>query len=199
MTFKLGSGASSIDRIQYRDNAFGLISERGDLEHFAGASAAPSTGTIYGSLIGLKAGDSITGIILRIRTAAGGTAPTLARFGLADSTGQELVLSPDLGAAANWTLGAALFPFTAPYIVPASGGYFPNFIVVGTWGSTQPLLVNGTGGTPNPTAMLAQSGYAPLNFSWSGRTDLPAIGSPLTITTVDNAYFYMACYGTPVS
>lgn len=185
-----GTWAQVVSREQLARTAAGVISE--PFSPFSTPStAAPTSQSIEGILIGLRAGDVVTGIILRVNVAAAGTSPTTARFGLADSTGKILVLSGDLKTAAEWPQGAVKFAFTAPYTVLADGGYFPCFVVNGTWGTTQPTLTRGTSYT---AATPAVSGKAPPGFSWNTQSDLPAIGSSLTITPTSILPFYQAAY-----
>lgn len=179
----------------YRDqlirNAVGVLSEP-----FPGViinnTNTPTSQAANGVMVGLRAGDVVTGVLLRIQTAAAGTLPTLSRFGLADSTGKILALSNDLSAVINWSVGPATFPFTAPYTVLTDGGYFACFLVNGTWGTTQPLLGRLSGAQPN--CMLARGAFAPPNFVLPTQTDLPAIGASIAIGSGANVTFYIAVY-----
>src|SRR3990167_8391695 len=159
------------DREQLAQTAMGVISEPFSPE-LATTSTAPTSQTVYGILVGLRAGDVVTGVLLRNAVAAAGTAPTTARAGLADSTGKILILSGNVGAAASWPVGAMPLAFTAPYTVLADGGYFACFVVNGTWGTTQP--------TPqrigaSAAANIAFGSNAIPAFAWTGQTDLPAV------------------------
>lgn len=178
-------------RSQLAVTAQGLVAENFPVIATA-STASPNTQVVYGGLVGLRGGDIATGILLRIAIAAAGASPTTARFGLADSTGKILVLSGNLNAAANWTAGAAPMPFTAPYTVPADGGYIPCFVVNGTWGGTQPTIAKGP--AVNVAALAAYGSNPPVEFAWSGQTDLPAVSSSVTLTTQTANNFYFGVY-----
>lgn len=158
----------------------------------ASTATAPATQVVYGVLIGLRAGDVVTGLLMRNQVAAAGTLPTTARAGLADSTGKILALSGNVNALASWAAGPNAWAFTAPYTVPSDGGYFACFVVNGTWGSTQPtpILVTNVGAA----ALTAFGTAPPPNFTWTGQTDLPAAGASLTITTGSARTYYLAAY-----
>lgn len=181
---------ASASRQQLARTAAGVISE--NFNPGTGETmSVPTSQVVYGQLLGLRAGDVATGIRLRIGVAAAGTSPTTARFGLANSAGTILILSGNVNTAAEWPIGPVKFAFTAPYTLLADGGYFPCFVVNGTWGTTQPTLLKGSGATFN--AMTALAGEAPIGFKWTSQADLPAVGSPLTFST-GTALWYMGVY-----
>lgn len=183
---------ASASRTAIRYQAAGILDEN---YPFAGTNttAGVTSQRVYASLLGLRVGDSVTGIALKLSTAAAGTAPALARFGIADSTGKILALSGDLGAATNWTLGAPQFAFAAPYVVTAQGGYYACFVVNGTWGTTQASIATAT--VAGTGAVGALTGAAPAVFTWDAQTDLPAVNSSLTMTALQ-ASRWMAFYGS---
>ena len=185
-----GTPAMSKNRLRMR--AMGIISE--DFNPvIATGSSSPTSGTIMGYLVGLHAGDVVTGIQLILAQAAGGTDCTLARFGIANKAGMMLARSNDVKAAANWTLGRAGFPLTAPYTALVDDGYYLLFLVTGTWGTTQPTILRGG------TAGVAQnnpfgSNAAPM-FKWTAQSDLPIVGNSLTISDYASLYLnYIAAY-----
>jgi hypothetical protein len=183
--------APRTDRTQVGVTAAGVISENGDPSVY-GSTGSPSTQVVYGQLLGLKAGDLVTGVLLRNQTAAAGTLPTTARFGIADSTGKILALSGNDTALALWGTGANPHAFTAAYTVLADGGYFACFVVNGTWGSTQPLMIRGSVQT---SAYAAFGSSPPPLFSWAAQTDLPAVNSSMTISgTANITPFYVGFY-----
>jgi hypothetical protein len=143
-------------------------------------------------LLGLRGGTTVTGVVLRNLTAAVGTNPTTARFGIADNTGKVLAIGGNANAAAGWAAGALQFAFTAPYTTLADGGYFACFVVNGTWGSTQPALIRAQNNVAGPLAAIGSNTIP--GFSWTGQTDLPAVSSSLTITTPLVQGFYMGFY-----
>lgn len=183
-------------RAQITETATGVISESFSPLLMAG-QAAPTSQTVYGILLGARAGDLFTGVELRVSTAAVGTVPTTARFGAADATGKILALSDNLNAAASWAAGPQKFPFSAspgPYSITADGGYFACFVVNGAWAGTNVTLGRSTAAQAG--TMAASSGAVPPSFTWASQADLPALGSSLTITsTVTNgSLYYMAFY-----
>ncbi len=182
---------ASASRDQLARTASGVISENFHPSATAQVSLAPVSQTVYGILLGLRGGDVVTGVLLRNGVAAAGTLPTLARFGIENSTGQVLALSGDESALAQWPVGANPHPFTAPYTVLADGGYFACFVVNGTWGTTQPTLLRNVG---TPLGQTARVGFAPPDFKATAQTDLPAVNASSTITTGIDLGFYMGFY-----
>jgi hypothetical protein len=168
----------------------GVLSDNGPHINYTGATA-PTTQHVFGVLLGLHAGDPVTGIVLRNTTAAAGSLPTTARFGIADSTGKILALSGNLNALASWPAGPCQFPLTAPYTVLADGGYFACFVVNGAWGTTQPTPVRGIASGSSQGAL---SGAVTPSFEWSGQTDLPAVNASLTLASGISVGYYMGFY-----
>jgi hypothetical protein len=186
---------TTLSRDQLMRNAEGVITE--SLSRYEVANAiAPVSQTVYGVMMGLRNGDSVTGVAMLNSTAAVGTAPTTARFGIADSTGKILAISGNLNAAANFPLGACLFAFAAPYSVTADGGYYACFVVNGTWGTTQPTLCKGNFGPP--VIFASVNGGAIPHFTWTGQADLPAVNSSVTFAAASTQAYWLAFYGTPV-
>lgn len=175
-------------RTQIGLTASGVISEPFFAQAVA-TTAAPVTQTVYGTLNGLRAGDVVTGVFTRNTTAAVGTLPTTARFGIADATGKILARSGNDTALALWPLGPNPHAFAAPYTVLADGGYFACMVVDGVWGSTPPTPLFGA----SNTAYTAFGSAAPLNFAWTVQTDLPAVGAFATLTASGRSY-YLAFY-----
>lgn len=180
-----------VPRTQISTSAAGVISAPFH-STVASTATAPATQTVYGILIGLRAGDIVNGLMLRNGVAAAGTLPTTARAGLADGTGKILALTGNVNALASWPAGAMPLPFAAPYTVLADGGYLACFVVNGVWGSTQPtpILVTNTAAA----ALTAYGTNPPPTFLWAGQTDLPAVGASMTITTGSVRGYYIAAY-----
>ena len=178
-----------IPRPQIALTAEGLITEC-ESSLSGEANSAPISQTIYGAVVGLRGGDVITGILLRNSTAAAGTSPTTARAGIADSTGTILALSANVNAAANWPVGAVPLALTAAYTILADGAYYLCWVVNGAWGTTQPtpMLLSSLG-----ASTTAYSTFVAPAFNWTGQTDLPAVGSSLTLTSSGRVY-YVAAY-----
>lgn len=190
---RVGGGKGSIEQTPQFLNwaGLGLIAENWDPVG-ATAATAPATQVVYGDSFGFAVGTVITGIVLRCGVSAAGTLPTTARVGIADSTGKILAISGNVNALANWAVGPNKIPFAAPYTILADGTYYLCFVVNGTWGTTQPTPLRVTGGLG--AALVAISGKAIPAFQWSGQTDLPAVGSSLTMTTGSAVPYYMAAY-----
>lgn len=179
-----------VNRTQVGATSEGLIVETGHPTLYA-SFMAPSTQTVYGALLGLSAGDSVTGIVLRNSTAAAGTLPTTARFGIADSTGKILAISANLNALASWPVGAMQCALTTPLPISLTGGYYACFVVNGVWGTTQPTPAR-AGGTAASTTAVGTA--PPAGFSWAGQADLPAVNSSLTLTSGMSIDYYLGFY-----
>lgn len=191
----VGQGGSQVrvenDRVSLSASAQGIITEVGPFSSYPN-SVAPQTQVLTAALMGLRSGDIVTGVGLRLAVAAGGTNPTTARFGIADSTGKILAISANLNASAVWAAtGAAPFPLASPYTVVADGAYYACFVVNGTWGTTQPTLAYGSGATVAAGAFA--SGVTAFGAQIS-QTDLPAVGSSFTLTASSGRGYYMAFY-----
>lgn len=158
------------------------------------AALAPSTQVVYGVALYATAGAMITGIKFRNSTAAAGTTPTTARFGLADNTGKILVRSANVNATSSWAVGVNAIPFTAPFTLAYSGVYFPCFVVNGTWGSTQPTPSRINDSPVVPGGLAADGSMPPPTFQWASQTDLPSVGASMTISTDTGNTYYLALY-----
>ena|SRR5215469_5075789 len=194
MTLITGTPFSENPRDLILNRAKGIICENQSLFGAVHGSTQPATQVVYGYAFGLAAGDVVTGIAFATQTAASGTNPTTIRAGLANSTGTMVAVSGNVNTTAFQALGIA--SLAVSYTVPTSGLYYGCYVVNGTWGTTQALLWRGeTTGTSIITAL----GSNPIPaFIWTGQTDLPTVGNPLTLTTTVNFGFYMAIAGTPV-
>lgn len=159
----------------------------------ASSGTAPSSQTVFGTAVYGLAGMAITGVKIRNNVAAAGTLPTTVRFGIADATGKMLALSGNLNAIANWGTGVCPMPFTSVYTLPVSALYFPCFVVNGTWGTTQPTPLFANTGTQN-AVIAADGSNPPPQFTWGGQTDLPAVGSSLTLTGANRVAYWLALY-----
>lgn len=158
----------------------------------ATAGTAPATQKVFGDLFGFSLGQVLSGIVLRNGVAAAGSLPTTARVGIADAKGNMLAISGNLNALANWAAGANLLPFAAPFTIPSDGGYYICFVVNGVWGTTQPTPIRVTGGLGASHGKTPAG--VPVSFEWAGQTDLPAVGSPLTLSTGNSVCYYLGVY-----
>ncbi|MDE2472868.1 MAG: hypothetical protein KGL35_30155, partial [Bradyrhizobium sp.] len=124
-------------RRQLAITAAGLLDENFSPVICNGDSAL-STQVVYGQLLGLYAGDIVTGVLLRNSLAASGTLPTTVRAGIADSTGKILALSGNLNATVTFPLGACPLAFSATYQVINDGGYYACVVKNGVYGTNEP-------------------------------------------------------------
>lgn len=200
----LKTGSTERGRITNAGVAKGALAARADISASAAgvlsepfssllpaSATAPTSQLVFGVLNGLRKGDVVTGVLLRNLVAAAGTAPTTARFGIANSAGTILAISGNVNAAASWPLGPCQFPLASPYTVLADGGYYACFVVNGTWGTTQPTPIRGTG---SGAAGGALAGAVTPGFQWAGQTDLPAVAGALTLTAALSVGYYIGFY-----
>lgn len=163
----------------------------------ATSASLPGTQNLSAAAIYATAGAIITGIKIRNGVAAAGTNPTTVRLGIADLNGKILAVSGNYGtggtnnATTVFALGANAIPLSAPLTLTYSGIYFPCFVVNGAWGTTQPTPIFSAGtGTP----FGADGVNPPVCFSWASQTDLPAVGSSLTMNGLTGRVYYLALY-----
>jgi hypothetical protein len=157
-----------------------------------GAGSAPGNGIIYGFLLGLYAGDVVTGILVRNSVQVAGTLPTTVRFGIADSTGKMLATTGNQNALVNFPGGACPQPLSAQYTALTNGGYFACGFRSGAWGTTDISLLRGESGQPQ--FVNAFGANATPGFDWAGQADLPTVGNSLTLTTGPGQGWYIAFY-----
>lgn len=181
-------------RDQLRLNAEGILAESLN-PNTSVAAQAYSTGNVYGQLVGLRAGDVVSGIAVAVAVPATGTAPTVVRVGIANSAGTMLAVSANVNATAFTAVGVQSVALTAPYTILASGAYFLVYIIVGAWGTQQPTFWRGN--SVSNTVLTALAGGVIPAFVWAGQADLPAVNGALTISTTTNFCWYLAAAGTP--
>jgi hypothetical protein len=125
-------------------------------------------GTIYFVAIPLLAGDVATNMSITFPIA--GTAMTLSKVGLYDSSGNRLAISADQGAA--WAVaGTYTVPFITPYRAGAAGLYY--LAVVANGGVLPNIARLNTLTTATLQAVAIGSGALPMG-TLTGQTDLPA-------------------------
>lgn len=139
---------------------------------------------VYATMVGLKAGDVVSGIACSCSVAGSGL--TLVKFGLYDLTGAKLAASADNSAAFAST-GMISTALSAAYTVTADGGYYVACLAIGTTG---PTLQRGAA-TVNPAAIGSGK---PRSVRQTGQADLPASA---TFSTFLNP-IWLAPYGTAV-
>lgn len=131
-------------------------------------STALATQTLYAQLVGLKAGDRITSIVVAVSSVAS-LSITLAKVAVYSAAGTMLASSGDLSASLFSTTGLRSGLLSAPYTAPFDGGYYLALLVVGT---TPPTLFRGMAQAvgalgSNPAASGTQASQSDLPASLS--------------------------------
>lgn len=194
-----GSGTSSItttiatDRQRILMSAAGIITENYRPDQCNGLNTTVSSTRVYGSLLPLIAGEVVTNVIVAVRVLGVGTAPTHIYVGLADISGAVVAVSNELAASTDWTAGqnvAKVEPFSSPYTVPTTGGYYAWIWASGTWATTQMALLAGTATNPAPGVIGSGKAFGVTTTTAS----VPVAGSTtFTFTSPANASsFWMA-------
>lgn len=150
-------------------------------------TVAPGSQLLAVAAIGLNAGDTISNILFCLTVAASGTAPTLARAGIFDSTFALVASTADLHASAIWTAtGYATAALSASYSPSVSGLYYAGFLKNGTWGTTQPSFLSGT------TQTLAGHIISGSLRPWWEQTLQADLPNPATPANPTNAPIWVA-------
>lgn len=172
-------GPISPARRQIQLAARGLIAETYDLEASIGNGTTIGTQAIYGSLVGLAAGDVITNIVACVPVAGAGTVPTLIKLAIVSTAGVVLAATANIAASAGWTsVGLPQFALTTPYTIPSNGGYYIAFLQNGAFATT-PLQLMRVGSNNIATVSAIGSGVAAYVAGGTGKTD---ITGTLTLT-----------------
>lgn len=145
-------------------DAAGLKFETYPIWHRASNSTLTS-GTVYGVLVGLRAGQVITTMCTQLHTAA--TSSTLVKMGLYDTSGNRLAVTADMSTAFNSGTGQRTGDLTSPYTVPTTGGYYAVILAVA---ATGPQLWR-CDATAN---FSAWNGASHRTVTETGQTDLDA-------------------------
>lgn len=178
------------------DIQLGMVTESLPLNTVS-AGAALTSQLVQGVTVGLRQGDVITNLATCVTVAASGTAPTTLRLGIADSTGVMLAVTANTTAAATWVLGIVSLALTANLTVSADGVYYVVIVQNGAFSVTNPSFARIAAVDATQNAAI---GAAPKRaFQWAGQTDLPAVSSPLTLTTSTVTSFWAGVLGTAVA
>lgn len=157
------------------------------------SNAVPTSGTIFANGVYLYAGEVVTNILVAVATAASGTAPTHIQTALWSSATTPVCLAVSAEDKDNtrWSsTGWKEVPLSAPFTITADGLYYPSFLKVGTFGTTDLQLITGAanpgsniGGTTSgkrraPTIASGVSVLSAVNDtgSYNGATSTPTIG-----------------------
>ena len=154
--------------------------------------AAPTSGTLAVTSIMLKAGMSISNMLL----CTDGTAETGGSHGwyvLMDTSMKVLAVTADKTAATFWGNGfqAYSLPFTASYTVPTTGRYLVGVCIV----ASQMPTFSGQGALRISAPNNAGPTFAPawIGTSSTGQTTPPALGATMAaLANVGNSYNYYA-------
>lgn len=142
------------------------------------SNAVPTSGTVFGNAVYLYEGEVITNIVVAVAVAGVGTAPSHIQAILWDgnqSTPTALAVSAEDAANSRWTSGTGWkeIPLTAPYTVPTSGIYYPSFVKVGAFGTTDLQLI--TGGSANPGSNIGGLSGNPARRGPTMKTGVAAL------------------------
>lgn len=162
---------STTARAQRALTARGLLAENFNLAT-ATANATIATQIIYGGLIGLNAGDTVTSLVVCVHTAGSGTAPTTIKLGLTDTAGQVLAVTANVASDSKWTsTGVKKFNVGTPYPVTVSGGYYVVVLQDGAFASTALQFPRANSvGAQELTAL--SGGVRPAVITSGGKTDI---------------------------
>jgi len=160
--------------------AQGLLAETFS-RRFATSQAAPTSQTIFASLVTLYAGMTVTNLHCAVGTAAAGTDPTLIKMALCSKAGVVLQQSVNEAADAKWdSKGTKTVALASPYAVTATDGYYVCFLINGTFGSTNLQLVRSL--VIDSGSMTAVgSGVVPI-CSQASQTDFQATSGSQTLS-----------------
>lgn len=158
-------------RADGRTVALGYIAETAPLAGGV-SSFATAAGALRGTALYLRAGDIVTNIIPVVTVVAAGVAGSV-NVGLLDSTYNRLAISGEVQAQFT-TLGPRVCALTAPYTVTADGLYYPVFLLITGFGTTQPSLVSG-GQTGSSVAL---AGRPKAHWNQNGQVSIPATATP---------------------
>lgn len=187
------SNATLKSRREVAISAAGLITCNFNLE-LATNTLAPATGNTYGMVVGLLAGDVVTNLCFAVSTAGVGTAPTLFRVGLANPAGTVVAVTADIHASSVLTtLGIAQVPLTAPYTVPAAGGYRIVILKVGAFATTDVVLARAPALPAAAMSAAIGSGIRTVATYGTSQPDLPTVGTALPSSTNAFTAYWVAC------
>jgi hypothetical protein len=154
-------------------------------------NSVPTSQTIYLGLVALRAGQTVAKVGVHVQTAGSGTAPTLIKVGLADTSGKLLAQSANLASDSGFTAtGKPAFALASSYQVPADGSYYLVFLKNGTFSVTDVQI----GRNQAIASVCAAVGSGARNFAvgGTGQTDLPANGSSVTLAAGTSTWWLCA-------
>ena len=152
-------------RGELQNAAVGVVSEPFPYSNYGNATILTSQ-KLEGALIGLRAGDVITGVAVGVTTNSASL--TLSRVALYSTAGALLASSASAPTALDAAAGSrARMAFSATYTVPADGAYYAAILQVGTTPATLTRGINNNtndrmGDTSKVYPFVAQTGQADL-------------------------------------
>ncbi len=184
LTSLAGSAADFVYPLQIDTDITGGIFASTVDRRLAGGTSALVSGTVYGVLTGLYAGQVITSV--GIIVAGAGVALTLSKVGLYNDNFQKLAASNDQGAA--WqSVGGKQAALTAPFTITQSRSYYLCVLVTG---GTPPTVLRGT---TTVDANRTIGGGDMGMIVQTGQVDLPATIAPLAEGTGAPIAVWLGC------
>ncbi len=176
------------DRTQAMYTGGGLVSANYPPQAMR-AGAIPTAGTTNGTtilgLLGLRAGDTVTNVV--VYTTVAGTALSFAKLGLytpVGSTSATLVAATgSVSATFNAGAGFKVVPLTAPYVVPTTGAYQAAFL---QWGSGATGATLGLALGANLTAAIGSGAF----FTGNIVTQADLASAAGTVAVESNNYWF---------
>lgn len=142
----------------------------------AAVALTPTSQTVYAAALWLPAGKKVSNINLGVTVVAAGTAPTGMYVGMC-SQSQVVAQSANLASNTGWTSsGVKAFPLAASYTPTVSGIYYAFFLQNGTFGTTQPQLME------RSTDGIASDTYKLWGTIGTGKSTPDANGTAITVT-----------------
>jgi hypothetical protein len=169
--------------------ARGLITE--SFSHISATVAAltPTSGRVYWSAIGLRAGDVVTNIHVNatgVYTLGGGTI-SMVKVGLLDTSGTVLKASADVQAAYTST-GVKTHALASTYTAPADGAYLCAILYVA--GGTPPTTAPTFGRAANDLSQGSAVGSGVNLFGDTSATSATDFTGPYTIRSQAPALWF---------
>ncbi len=158
---------ASKTRYQACLSAQGIIAETSAIRLTRSTSQTMIDGTVYYVMVGLIAGDVVSGVGLIVEIA--GVTMTLSKVGLYSTDGTRRAISADQGAA--WATAGLYQPaFISPFTIVTTGGYY--LAMVAKASVTLPVVLAGSTDANGANAPLG-SGKGAFGIQ-TAQTDLPA-------------------------
>lgn len=132
MNFARGTFKSRDEQL---DALFGMVAATGPFTRGNGAQGAFAAGEVRGTALFLRAGDQVSNLVVHLSTPGAGAAGSVFAL-LYDANGNLEAQSADVQAQFAGAAGLTALPFTAPYLVPTDGLYYPAIFNKTAFGTT---------------------------------------------------------------